>query len=264
MQFFDTHAHLDDALAKGLLPAQMEAARMAGVRGVALPNCDITTLEAVLAVAEAYPSVVWPMCGLHPTYVGPDADAQLAALQSAAFDTANGWVAIGEIGLDLYWKQDNLTQQQDALEQQCRWALALGLPVVLHSRSAFAQTLEVVQGFQGRLRGVFHCFTGSPDEARQAIELGFYLGIGGNVTYKNNPTLETLRHIGLEQVVLETDSPYLAPVPHRGKPNQPAYVALVGQFLAEHLGLPLETVASITTRNAHTLFALPHHGASNP
>ncbi len=242
----------------------MEAARLAGVCGIALPNCDLGTLDAVLAVARAYPTLVWPMCGLHPTYVGPDAEAQLATLKSAAADTTHQWVAIGEIGLDLYWKQDNLPRQQEVLEQQCRWALDLGLPVVLHSRSAFAQTLEVVQGFGGHLRGVFHCFTGSIDEARQAIELGFYLGIGGNVTYKNNPTIETLRHIGLDRVVLETDSPYLAPVPYRGKPNQPAYVALVGHFIAERLGLSLEALAFETTRNAHTLFALPHHSASKP
>jgi TatD DNase family protein len=137
-----------------------------------------------------------------------------------------------------------------------QWAVELGLPVALHSRDAFEPCLEVVQPFADRVKGVFHCFSGSVNDAKKVLDVGYFLGIGGNITYKNNPTLATLQEIGLQNVVLETDSPYLTPVPFRGKPNQPAYVRYVAEFLALGLQVPLQDVADITTQNAKTLFRL--------
>jgi len=256
LQIFDTHAHWDDALEKGRLSEEVARALELGVTQVAIPNCDVATLPQVLAASAAYPAMIWPMCGLHPTYVKEDVEEQMAALQAALFGPGAPFIAVGEIGLDLYWRKDNLPAQQKVLETQLQWAADLQLPVALHSRDAFAECVEVVQGFRGKVSGVFHCFSGSVAEAEKVMELGFFMGIGGNITYKNNSTITTLQQVGLSHVVLETDSPYLAPVPYRGKPNQPAYTRLVAEFLAVQISLPLEEVAQQTTRNAHTLFKL--------
>ena len=256
MQLFDTHAHWDAAYEKGELSAQVQHAVDVGVSRAAIPNCDLGTLPNVLAACAAYPTMLLPMCGLHPTYVKEDVEDQLAGLKETLYNISQRFVAVGEIGIDLYWRKDNLAQQQEVLNTQLGWAAELGLPVVLHSRDAFESCLEVVKPFAGRISGVFHCFSGSVTDARQVTDIGFFVGIGGNITYKTNPTITTLQEIGLQQVVLETDSPYLAPVPHRGKPNQPAYTRYVAEFLALSLHMPLAEVAQTTTQNAHTLFKL--------
>lgn len=225
-----------------------------GVTQVAIPNCNAASLPDVVAAAAAQPSKVFAMCGLHPTYITAAVEEELALLKASLFAPNAPFIAVGEIGLDLYWKKDNLPQQQKVLETQLQWAADLGLPVALHSREALQPCLEVVAGFKGGIHGVFHCFSGSEAEAAQITDLGFFLGIGGNITYKSNQTLSTLQQIGLGHVVLETDSPYLAPMPYRGKLNEPAHVRLIAEFLAQHLRLPLEEVAKLTTNNAHTLF----------
>jgi TatD DNase family protein len=254
--FFDTHAHWDDAFAKDHLATEVARAQAAGLTQVAIPNCDVETLPNVLAAYKAYPDFIRPMCGLHPTYVKADVEEQLQVLKNALFAEGAPFVAVGEVGLDLYWRKDNLAEQQRVLETQLQWAADLKLPVALHSRDAFYECLEVVESFRGKISGVFHCFSGSVSEAEKVKELGFFIGIGGNITYKNNPTITTLHTVGLGFVVLETDSPYLAPVPFRGKPNQPAYTRHVAEFLAVQLTLPLAEVAQLTTRNAYTLFKL--------
>lgn len=256
LQFFDTHAHLDDALKKGTLQTQMDYAHTLLVQQVAVPNCDLASLPDVVAACAAFPGRLYPMCGLHPTHIHDDVEEQLAALQAALAQPGHPFVAVGEVGIDLYWRKDNLPAQQAVLHRQMAWAEVYGLPVALHSRDALQETLEVVSDYKGRVRGVFHCFSGTVEEAKQVLDLGYFLGIGGNVTYKSNQTLATLQTIGLEGVVLETDSPYLAPVPYRCKPNQPAYTRYVADFLAAGLQVPLEEVARITTRNAHALFNL--------
>ena len=207
MHFFDTHAHLDDALEKGLLAYQMEAAATAGVSQIAIPNCDIESLPKVLEACTLYPDRLYPMCGLHPTYIKEDVDEQLAALQNALCTKPQRFIAVGEIGLDLYWRKDNLPVQMDVLRRQLQWAADLNLPFSLHSRDAFEPSMEVVSEFKSKVKGVFHCFSGTEIQVKQVLDVGCYIGIGGNVTYKSNLTVATLRAVGLTGVVLETDSP---------------------------------------------------------
>ena len=254
MVIFDTHAHLDDAYEKGLLALQMEEAETLGVSRIAIPNCDTASLSHVLEACAQYPGRLFPMCGLHPTYIKEDVEEQLYTLQGALYATPQRFIAVGEIGLDLYWRKDNLPEQMQVLRRQLQWAADLGLPFSLHSRDAFEPAIQVVSEFRGGVRGVFHCFSGSEIQVKQVLGLGCYIGIGGNVTYKSNPTLATLQAVGLKGVVLETDSPYLAPIPFRGKPNQPAYTRRVAEFLADGLGISLLEVAQITTGNAQALF----------
>jgi len=235
----------------------MDQASLAYVAQAAIPNCDKESLAGVMATCALYPGRLFPMCGLHPTYIREDKDNQLHFLREALFSQPQQFVAVGEIGIDLYWRKDNLVEQQSVLNEQLSWAFELGLPVSIHSRDAFVPCLEVIEGFKGQVKGVFHCFSGSVEDAQKVLELGFYLGIGGNITYKTNDTIKTLREIGLDGVVLETDSPYLAPVPLRGKPNQPAYTRYIAEFLASSLKVSLEEVASRTTANAYALFQLP-------
>jgi len=250
----DTHAHiyLDafDADREAVMSRAFER-----LSHVLMPNIDLKSLPALYRTAEEHPGRCLQMMGLHPCSVDADVLQVLAKIETEL--AKGGFVAIGETGLDYYWDTTHKEKQQDSLRTQLRWARELKLPVVLHTRDSFDDTLRLVQEEQdGNLRGVFHCFGGSVEEARAVVDVGFHMGIGGVLTYKKNTLIDTLREVGLSRVMLETDCPYLPPVPHRGKRNEPAFVLHVAEFLADGLGLTFEAVAEQTSQTARQLFAL--------
>lgn len=217
-----------------------------------MPNVDVASIDAMLETEMRYPHCI-PMMGLHPCSVGKDFERQLYILED--WLNKRSFAAVGEIGLDLYWDKTWYDQQQEALRIQVGWAKEKGLPVVIHTRDAMAQTLEQLEALQdGQLQGVLHCFTGTLEEAEKAISLGFYLGIGGVATFKNGGLDKVLPHISLDKLLLETDSPYLAPVPNRGKRNSPEYIPLIAQRVADLMQKEVGEVAAVTTANTNTLF----------
>lgn len=220
-----------------------------------LPNVDLESVPKVFGLAVDYPGMCFPMLGLHPCSVKEGWEQELDAIMAA--QAGNTIYAVGEIGIDLYWDKTTLPQQIVAFKKQINWAKALGLPIVIHCRDAFDEVFTVLQEeHDEKLRGVFHCFTGNLEQAHQVIGLGFYLGIGGVVTYKNSGLGNVVAEIGLEHIVLETDSPYLAPVPFRGKPNESAYLVYVAEKVADLHQTAIEVVADITTRNSQAIFGV--------
>jgi TatD DNase family protein len=218
-----------------------------------LPNIDLASIPDMLALEQAYPGVCFPMMGLHPCHVKKDYREQLREMR--AWLDKRSFAAIGEIGLDFHWDLTYREQQEEAFQVQMEWAIQFGLPIVIHSRKSMDECIRMVRENQdGRLGGIFHCFSGSVEQARAVVDLGFYMGIGGVVTYKNGGLEPVIREFGLERVVLETDAPYLGPVPHRGKRNEPAYLVHVVAKLAEITGLSPEEVGAVTTRNAEKIF----------
>ena len=250
----DTHAHIYLPEFDADRAAVLERA-FAQLACILLPNIDSGSVDALRRTVELDPARCRPMMGLHPCSVKSDYPVELARIEAEL--ARGGYVAVGECGLDYYWDTSTKSQQQDALRVQLGWAADLGLPVVLHTRESMADTLRLVEAAQdGRLRGVFHCFGGTVEEGRRAQALGFCLGIGGVLTYKNSGLAATLADLGIEGLVLETDSPYLPPVPYRGQRNEPAYVARVAERLAAVLAQPVEAVAEATTATARQLFPL--------
>ena len=262
----DTHAHLYAKRFDQDRHAMLERAFAAGVEAMYLPNIDGSSIEAMLALESAYPQHCFAMMGLHPCSVDGDYEAALATVR--AWLDRRAFCAIGEIGIDLYWDDTFVHEQQAAFRMQVQWALERELPIVIHSRESIDMIIELLREVRDpRLRGIFHCFTGDARQAQAAIDLGFLLGIGGVLTFKNSGLDAVVRTIDLDHLVLETDAPYLAPTPHRGKRNESAYVRLVAEYLAEVKGLSLETVAQHTTRNAYALFGksgkfIPEHAAA--
>lgn len=233
---------------------QIQRAIDAGVTCMYMPNCDSGTIDGMLLLADQYPDNCLPMMGLHPTYVKENYKDELATVEH--WLTQRKFYAVGEIGLDYYWDVTFKEQQIIAFEQQIDWALQYNLPIVIHSRSSTQDCIDIVRSKQnGKLRGVFHCFSGTTDEALQIIALGFYLGIGGGLTYKKNTLPDTLKEISIDHIVLETDAPYLAPVPYRGKRNESSYIPVIAVKVAEVMGLSYLDVERITTENAERLFA---------
>lgn len=227
----------------------------AGVKKLLLPNVDHDSIAAMHALCEVYPDVCFPMMGLHPCSVGADPAKALAEVEE--WLRKGNYCAVGEIGIDLYWDKTFLLQQQDAFRQQVRWAKELKLPVAIHCRSSFEETIAIVEEENtDALRGVFHCFGGTPEEGRRIVALGgFYLGMGGVLTYPKSGLAATMGELGAEHCILETDAPYLAPVPYRGKRNESGYIPLVAQALATATGRTVDDIARITTTNAEQLFA---------
>jgi TatD DNase family protein len=255
MLLTDTHTHLyyetDDTKRAELVLRCMEN----GVNRLFLPNVDASSVPLVFSLVNAYPDICYPMLGLHPCSVKAGWEDELNSIKAAVHQ--HKIVAIGEIGIDLYWDKTLLTEQIQAFKAQIAWAKELKLPIVIHCRDAFDEVFEVLQQeHDENLRGVFHCFTGTLEQANKVIGLGFYLGIGGVVTYKNAGLDKTVAQIDLAHIVLETDSPYLAPVPHRGKPNESSYLIYVAQRVAELHQTQIEHVADITTENSRQLFGL--------
>jgi TatD DNase family protein len=252
MQLIDTHAHIYLPEFDADREAVLKRAADNGITHILMPAIDRTTHAQMLLAETAWPAC-HAMIGLHPCSVSEAYREELATVE--AYLKQQPFVAIGEIGLDFYWDTTHQQQQYEAFEMQIQWALQHDLPIVIHSRNAMDACIEVVEKYPG-VRGVFHCFSGTIVQARRLLALGFYLGIGGVVTYKNAGLDKVMEAIGLDAVVLETDAPYLAPVPHRGKRNESSYLLLVAQKLATITGRTLEDVAAITTQNAKKLFRL--------
>ena len=255
MRFIDTHAHLYSSPIKENIEGIMKNAMDNGIDTIIMPAIDSTTLEAMLEVEKTYPENCMAMMGLHPCSVKENVKEELAIIEAQL--QKRKFIAIGEIGLDYYWDKTFTTEQMHAFEIQMQWALDYKLPIAIHTRNAMGETIEAVKPFAKKgLRGIFHCFSGSKESAEQIISMGFHLGLGGVLTYKNAGVAEAITSIPLEWLVLETDAPYLSPVPYRGKTNEPSYMIQVAMKLAEIKNLPLHEIASITTNNAEKLFGL--------
>lgn len=250
MELIDTHAHVYLPEFDADREAIITAANEIGISRILMPAIDTHTHEAMLAVENQYEECT-AMMGLHPCSVTDNYKKELEVVEE--WLARRPFVAVGEIGLDFYWDKTFTEQQYAAFRYQCELALRFGLPICIHSRNATDECIGVVKEYPG-LRGVFHCFSGDRRQAEEVIATGFYLGIGGVVTFKNSGLDKVVEQVGLERVILETDAPYLAPVPYRGKRNQPAYTGLVAERLATLLELPLEKVAELTTENAKKLF----------
>jgi len=253
----DTHTHLYLTEFEEDRDKVIRRAGEQNVKKMLLPNIDKTTIEDLNSVCDTYPEKCFPMMGLHPSSVGQDYKKDLDTIYKQ-FDKRK-YFAVGEIGIDLYWDKTYEAQQKEAFRTQIRWAIKKKLPIVIHARDSFDEIFEVVdQENCEELRGVFHCFTGSFEQARKALSYGgFFLGLGGVLTFKNSKLDRVVNDIKIENLILETDSPYLAPTPHRGKRNESAYVSLVADKLAEIKNMPKEEVAKITTNNAEKLFKIP-------
>lgn len=255
IEFVDTHTHLFVEEFDGDRAAAVQRAAAEGVSALCLPCIDASSLPAINEMCNNYPGLCHAMIGLHPTELGYDYRKTLDELY-AHLKNGSKFIAIGEVGLDFYWDDTRKTEQTDAFEHQIAWAAEFGLPLAIHSRNAFNELCAVMDSKRSMgLSGVFHCFSGSADEAHRLLGYeGFFLGIGGVLTYKNSGLPKALENVPLERIVLETDSPYLAPVPKRGKRNESSYLPFVAQRLAEIYNCPLEHVAEVTTANAHALF----------
>ncbi|MBK9422091.1 MAG: TatD family hydrolase [Flavobacteriales bacterium] len=253
--YIDTHAHLYHKQFEHDRTEMVQRALDAGVRKLFLPNIDMTSVEAMHELCDKYPEICFPMMGLHPCSVGEDPERDLAEVERL-LGTGRYW-AVGEIGIDLHWDRTWLAQQQEVLRQQVRWAKELSLPVVIHCRESFDETLAIIEEEKDeQLTGVFHCFTGTVEQAHRIIGLsGFMLGVGGVITYPKSGLAETMAKVGAAHCVLETDAPYLSPVPNRGKRNESSYIPAIAETLANAVGLTVDEVARITTANAELLFA---------
>jgi TatD DNase family protein len=255
MLLTDTHTHLyyekDDAKRAGL----MQRCKDQGIGRLFLPNVDAESIAKVFALTEAYPDRCYPMLGLHPCSVKERWESELDTIKQAIHQ--HQIYAVGEIGIDLYWDKTTLPIQIKAFKAQIAWAKELKLPIVIHCRDAFNEVFEVLeQENDENLRGIFHCFTGNLEQAQKVIGLGFYLGIGGVVTYKNSGLDKVVSQVDLKHIVLETDSPYLTPVPYRGKPNESSYITYVAEKVAEVQQTSIEHVANVTTKNSELIFGV--------
>lgn len=255
MLLIDTHTHLYEDQFSEDREQMIQRAFEANVKKLLIPNVDSESIQPMLSICQQYPTQIFPMLGLHPCYVKPETYKQeLENIYS--YLKNNSVVAIGEIGIDLYWDKTTLDIQKEAFELQCDWAIEHQLPIAIHSRESTYILIDILKQRKAVPKGVFHCFTGSYEEAKEIIKLGFYLGIGGVVTYKNTHLRETLAKIDLQHIVLETDAPYLPPHPHRGKRNESAYIPLIAEMLSNVYQQPIEAIAEQTSRNALELFKL--------
>ena len=257
MRLIDTHSHLFLEEFSEDLPQVIERARSAGVTHIFMPNIDSTTIDSMLSVCNTYNDYCFPMIGLHPTSVNADYEKELEIV-ARELRSFNKYIAIGEVGMDLYWDKTFLKEQQIALDKQINWALEYDLPVVIHCRDAFGYIYNVLEPYKNTsLKGIFHSFTGTDDEAARILEFsGFLIGINGVVTFKKSHLPEVLTKIPLEKIVLETDSPYLTPVPNRGKRNESAYVKDTLMKISEIYRMSPETVGSVTSENALKVFGM--------
>jgi len=255
MQLIDTHTHLYLPEFDTDRDEAMNRAVSSGVVKMLMPNIDFQSVDLMLSAESRYPDICYPMIGLHPTSVKEDYLSQLGKIESLV--TKHKFIAIGEIGIDLYWDKTFLKEQLVAFRRQIAFANGIGLPVVIHSRESFPEVFSVLDEFEGKgLKGVFHAFSGNIKDAEKAIGMGFKLGIGGIVTFKNSGLDKIVKEIGPDNLILETDSPYLAPAPHRGKRNESSYICIINKKLAEIFGMSEEEVASITFANSTGLFNL--------
>lgn len=253
--FCDTHTHLYLPEFDADRSAMIQRSLQEGITRFYLPNIDLSSLDALEKMSSEYPINCFPMMGLHPCSVKSEHwKNHLEKIGELFF--SGDYCAVGEIGLDYYWDTSTIGIQKEALRIQCEWALEKSKPVSLHSRNATRECIDVIKPFASKgMKGIFHCFSGSEDEAAEIVEMDFLIGIGGVITFKNSNLPEVIRKIPPSSVVLETDAPYLAPVPHRGKRNEPSFIPLIALKLSEIYGKPVEEIAEITTRNALSIFS---------
>jgi len=255
VNIIDTHTHLYLKQFNEDIDSVINRSKDIGVKKFIFPAIDSSHFDSMHSLKNKYPDNIYLMSGLHPTNVKENYKNELDFVVDSL--KTRDYVAIGEIGIDLYWDKSFLNEQQEAFEFQIRLAIKHDLPIVIHCRDAFDEIFEILDKENcPKLRGVFHCFTGTLEQAKRAIDLGFVLGIGGVVTFKNGGIDKFLNQIDLKHIVLETDSPYLAPVPFRGKRNESSYIVYVIEKLSEIYGLSNEEIADVTTKNAEKVFAL--------
>ncbi|MBX7108564.1 MAG: TatD family hydrolase [Chitinophagales bacterium] len=252
----DTHCHLYLPEFDADHEAMMQRAFDKNIDTFLLPNVEAATIPSMLNLVEKYPHSCFPMMGLHPCSVKENWKEEVAAIHEYLFDRPSiKFYGIGETGLDYYWSKEFLSQQKENFQLHIDWAKELSLPVIIHSRESTDDCIEMIRKNKSeRLRGIFHCFSGNAEQATQITGLGFYLGIGGVVTFKNGGLDSVLNMIELDYIVLETDAPYLAPVPHRGKRNESSYLPLIAEKIAAIKKVSADEVAAITTSNAKHLF----------
>lgn len=260
MTFVDTHCHLYDEVFDNDRDEAIQRAVDANVTTMLLPDIDSSSTPALDALYSDHPQCFRRMAGLHPTSVKEDYENELRHVQSRLFNPSNSplnFIAVGEIGMDLYWDRTFEAQQREVLKTQLQWAVDLDLPVCLHIRKAHNEVFSLLREInRPSWRGVMHCFGGSVQEAQRAIEMGFLLGIGGVVTFKNATMAEVARTVPLDRLLLETDAPYLSPIPHRGQRNESAYIPIIAQKIADLRGISLAEVADVTTASATDLFSI--------
>ncbi|MDR2679707.1 MAG: TatD family hydrolase [Tannerella sp.] len=254
MKIIDTHTHIYSKEFDGDRPAIINAAKKAGIKAVLLPNEDSGSIESINRLCDEEPDFAFPMTGLHPTSVKKDYVKEMQLIEKTL--AKRRYYAIGEIGIDLYWDKTYLKEQKTVFEEQLRWSIDLQLPVAIHTRESLDEALDCIYNVGAdRLKGVFHCFGGTIDEWNKISELSsFYIGIGGIITFKNNTLAEILEQIPVERILLETDAPYLAPVPYRGKRNEPAYIIKTAERVAECYKMTMEEIAKYTFQSALALF----------
>lgn len=250
----DTHTHIYLEQFENDREAMIRRAREAGIGRMFLPNIDLGTLEPVFRLSKQNPGICFPMAGLHPTSVKSDYRTQLHRLEKAL--EREEVIAIGETGIDLYWDSTYIREQKDAFRIQIGWAAGLGVPVVIHARNSFREIFEVLdESATEDLTGVFHSFTGNPEQLEKALSYNFMIGINGIVTFKNSGLSQIVASIPPDRLLLETDAPFLAPVPFRGKRNEPGYLVKIANRVGEIYNLDLEEVGSVTSANASRLFS---------
>ncbi len=253
MYWIDTHCHLFASEFDDDRTAMIHRALDSNVMQMMLPNIDMDTLSAMMALAKSFPENCMPMIGLHPCSVKDDFIDILAQMKIEILQ--GGFFGIGETGVDLYWETKTRDIQISAFEEQIEWGREFDLPIIIHSRESLDLTIDIIDRHQdGSLRGIFHCFGGHYAQAMRIYELGFKIGIGGVITFKKSEVGQLLPLIPPETIVLETDAPYLAPVPYRGKRNESSYLLIIAEKIAQSLNMSLEEVAKLTTRNAHDVF----------
>lgn len=250
----DSHAHIFTKEFHNNLEDILDNAASANVGKICMPNIDETTIDAMMAIYKRYPDRCFPMMGLHPTSVTEDYKRQLQIIKEE-LDSGEDFIAIGEMGIDLYWDKSLKTEQIEAFKIQVEWAVEKELPIVIHSRESMDLILDILEELNySSLRGVFHCFTGNIRQAERVQALGFYIGIGGILTFKNSPLPEVIPSIELSRIILETDSPYLSPEPRRGRRNEPAHIKYIAEKLAVVTGRHMDEIAEITTSNVEKIY----------
>lgn len=253
MKLIDTHTHLYLKEFENDIDEVIKKAMEEGVVKFYLPAIDSTKTDALVSLEKRYPNHIFGMIGLHPCSVQNNFEEEIGKIEAQL--AQRSFAGIGETGLDYYWDTTFKKEQIKSLEIHAQWAIKYGLPLILHTRNANRETIDVVRSFHGsNLKGIFHCFSGTLEEAHEMIELGFVLGIGGVITFKNAGLAEVIQNIDLQHIVLETDSPYLAPVPFRGKRNESSYLKYVVQKLADIKKMTPQEVANITSANAERIF----------
>lgn len=258
MEFIDTHTHLSDSVYEDGGAAMVRKAMEAGVHMMILPGTSLDELDSMKRLAAQFPENLRMFAGLHPTELTDDPEAAVAVIdKELAADCSGLYVGVGEIGIDFHEDAAGREKQMRAFDAQCRLALRYGLPINIHCRDGLEETLEVLSGLPEMPRGAFHCFGGTPQDVERIRRTGdFYFGINGIVTFRNSGLRDTLPSIGLDRIILETDSPYLSPVPFRGKVNDSSRIPLIAACIADTLGVETEEVARVTTQSARSLYAL--------